>query len=1178
MRFTPLIACLLPALNAAAAGPAVTDPHIKVDQFGYRSAAQKVGVISNPVTGYNTPDPYSPTPTTFEVRRWSDQSVAYTGSVTAWNGGATDTGTSGSGDKAWWFDFSTLTTIGDYYLYDPNKAVGSYRFEIRDDIYLDVLKHAVRSFFYQRCGQAKQPPYVPAAWADSASHMGTQQDLDCRLVSNTSITTSKDLSRGWYDAGDYNKYTNFTDGVIHDLLFAYQENPSIWGDDYNIPESGNGVPDLLDEAKWGLDWMLKMQTATGNGSLLHKVSVTTFGAGSPPSADANYRRYAPATASATISGAGAFAHAAIVYKSLSDPGMQAFGATLQAAAEQAWSWLVANPGLIPSSYNNAGFVNVDAEDSGYWQGVNRSCAAAYLYGLTGNAAYRTYFDANYTAADFYQWYYPAVFEAEIHDAFLYYTSLPGATASVVTNIRSRYTSGASGTHLGWWTGNVDPYRANIEAYTWGSNRTKAAEGSIYWNMIVYNMNAANATNYRNAAESYVHYIHGVNPMGWVYMSNMNAYGAENSINEFYHSWFTDGSAAWDRVGTSTYGPAPGFLPGGPNPSYSKSPAIVPPMSQPDQKSYKDWNTSWPEDSWEITENSTGYQSAYIKLLSKFVMLPVGTPTPSPSFTASPSPSPTRTGTRPHTPSLTDSPSSTETPQLSPTPTPTDSPLHSPTRTASPTRTDSRTASPTRTVTLTYSVTRTFTPAPPLPCPRNVWLYYPYWSQATYNASDIPYSKLTHIAHSFIYPNADGTLSMAGSFLEPALVSNAHAAGVKVIVSLGGAGSGSQHFPAMAASPATRAAFCDNLEAFMRTNGYDGVDVDWEFPDDALDRANLNLLIQELRAKFEASPAPAPDWIISAAISWGSWYGQWWDVGFLKDYMDYFNVMVYDMHGPWESKAGHNGAMKVSSMMSSAGYSTYSGENALNYYIGRGVPAHQLQYGLAFYGYRYTNEDIYQFCSPSCSTTYEDYSAVAPMVGAGWTRSYDSVAESPYLRDDAAAGLICYDDVQSIAAKSNYALWTRGCGGIFAWEITQDKMADGSQPLLDAMWSAANACAPTPTASPSPSATPGPSSSSEPPRIEQCLPVPNPNSGAGGALRLKLAGPAADLRLEIYSPALQSLGSWSSGPYGAGWVSLPLPADFLQAAPNGIYFYRVESRLDQGGRAESEAKGKFVILK
>ena len=106
-----------------------------------------------------------------------------------------------------------------------------------------------------------------------------------------------------------------------------------------------------------------------------------------------------------------------------------------------------------------------------------------------------------------------------------------------------------------------------------------------------------------------------------YLSNMQALGAERSVPELYHSWFADGSP-WDNAQTSTYGPPPGFVVGGANPSYAPDPAyagaaIEPPMNQPVQKSFRAWNTSWPEDSWEVTENGIYYQAATIKLLAAF---------------------------------------------------------------------------------------------------------------------------------------------------------------------------------------------------------------------------------------------------------------------------------------------------------------------------------------------------------------------------------------------------------------------------------------------------------------------------------------------------------------------------------------------------------------------------------
>jgi len=78
------------------------------------------------------------------------------------------------------------------------------------------------------------------------------------VLTPNDASTAKDLNGGWFDAGDYNKYITFANRPIHDMLWAYQENPDVFGDNWNIPESANGIPDVLDEIKWELDWMFKM--------------------------------------------------------------------------------------------------------------------------------------------------------------------------------------------------------------------------------------------------------------------------------------------------------------------------------------------------------------------------------------------------------------------------------------------------------------------------------------------------------------------------------------------------------------------------------------------------------------------------------------------------------------------------------------------------------------------------------------------------------------------------------------------------------------------------------------------------------------------------------------------------------------------------------------------------------
>ena len=592
----------------------VTSQRITVDQFGYLPDAGKIAVINNPVLGFNATNAYSPA-SSYEIRNAQDDSVVTNMAPTSWNGGAVH---ERSGDQAWWLDFSSLDTPGNYYVYDPSNNVSSFTFRVADNVYQEVLKQVVRTYYYQRCNLAKTEPCAEANWTDSTpSHSGNQQDLDCRLVTNAVPATSRDLSGGWYDAGDYNKYVNFADKAIHDLLSAYEQQPHVWGDHYHIPESGNGVSDLLDELKWELDWFLKMQQA--DGSMLHKVSSTNWASGSPPTADTSIRRYAPGTASATISGCGAFAHAACVYKGLSNSEMSVYGDVLENAAIKAWNWLETHTNQIPSNYDNAGFLTGAAEDESYEQQANRISATAYLFALTGNNEYRTYFDSHYTNVHLMQWEYIYSSEVEYQDALLYYTAASNATSSVAADIRGAYKRAAQ-EMLAQYTNHVDAYRSWIDAYYWGSNQAKADNGCMMASMIGYGLDESNHSNYLAAAAGYLHYLHGVNPLAQVYLSNMSTYGAENSVPEFYHSWYAHGTD-WDNVHDSLYGPAPGFLVGGPNTNYVPDPAyggtIEPPQDQPAQKSYKSWNTGWPENSWEITENHIPCQSAYVKLLSKF---------------------------------------------------------------------------------------------------------------------------------------------------------------------------------------------------------------------------------------------------------------------------------------------------------------------------------------------------------------------------------------------------------------------------------------------------------------------------------------------------------------------------------------------------------------------------------
>lgn len=197
---------------------------IVVDQFGYLPSQTKIAVIRDPqgdsvgtltdgtpIVSFDATDSFTPG-SLYEVVNAVTNAVVFSAAPVAWNGGTTDPS---SGDKAWHFDFSSLTTPGDYFVRDTQRNVKSYTFKVATDVYVPVLKAAVRYFYYQRAGQEKLAIHAGVGWADGASHIGPGQDKNARLYNAKSdASTERDLSGGWYDAGDFNKYTSWAAGYV----------------------------------------------------------------------------------------------------------------------------------------------------------------------------------------------------------------------------------------------------------------------------------------------------------------------------------------------------------------------------------------------------------------------------------------------------------------------------------------------------------------------------------------------------------------------------------------------------------------------------------------------------------------------------------------------------------------------------------------------------------------------------------------------------------------------------------------------------------------------------------------------------------------------------------------------------------------------------------------------------
>ncbi len=597
-------------------------PFIVVDQFGYLRHAQKIAVIRDPVVGFDSQKHFAPG-RTYEVVKLGTGVVVFSGTPVAWHDGAVDPS---SGDRTWHLDFSHVSEPGRYLIRDKDVGYDSAPFSIADNIYKPILVQAVRMLYYQRAGFPKDARYAGPGLADGASHLGPGQDTEARLFSaKDDPATARDLHGGWYDAGDFNRYTRWSGDYVVGLLHAYRESPKAFTDDFGIPESGNGIPDLLDEVKWELEWLKRMQN--DDGSLL---SVIGLASGSPPSAARRPSYYGPATTAATYGGAEAFALAAKTYEKF--PSLKPFADDLRSRAVKAWAWAQAHPGV--KFYNNdardhsVGLAAGQQEVGDYGREMVTIAAAVYLFDLTREPVYRDYVDAHYRDNHLFQGRKINAYDYTDTAPLIYYTSLHGATRHVSSDIKTELAKGFEDTY--WKTAERDPYGAFLSDYGWGSNGVKSNAGNIFADEALYHFGGHSRGDAMTAAEGYLHYVDGVNPLGKVYLSNMNSFGASNSVDRFYHTWYAHGSATWESASASTVGPPSGYLVGGANQYYNWAKGCPglnpgcgqappsPPVGQPPQKAYADFTDGWPLNSWEVTEPSISYQTAYIRLLARFV--------------------------------------------------------------------------------------------------------------------------------------------------------------------------------------------------------------------------------------------------------------------------------------------------------------------------------------------------------------------------------------------------------------------------------------------------------------------------------------------------------------------------------------------------------------------------------
>ncbi|XXG58918.1 hypothetical protein AAC387_Pa04g1102 [Persea americana] len=327
----------------------------------------------------------------------------------------------------------------------------------------------------------------------------------------------------------------------------------------------------------------------------------------------------------------------------------------------------------------------------------------------------------------------------------------------------------------------------------------------------------------------------------------------------------------------------------------------------------------------------------------------------------------------------------------------------------------------------------------------------YWFPASeFPVSDINSALFTHLFCAFaeldrqsnqvtINPNY---ATLFSTFTQTVQQKNSN---VKTLLSIGGGGSNSTDFAAMASQPGSRKSFIDSSIQLARSNGFHGLDLDWEYPQTSTDMANMGTLLTEWRAavRSESSSTGQVELLLTAAMGFSSIHdSESYPVSNVRDSLDWVNVMAYDFKGPGWSK---------DSTGAPAGLyepgSQFSGSAGVDMWISAGMPAGKLVLGMPLYGYAWKLLDAANhgigapadgaasgegINSDDGSISYNQILEFITRTGA--SAEYDGTRVTNYCYSGTT--WIGYDDVQSVAAKVSYAKG-KGLLGYFVWSVSGD---------------------------------------------------------------------------------------------------------------------------------------------
>ncbi|KAM0329473.1 hypothetical protein ACHAQA_004782 [Verticillium albo-atrum] len=361
----------------------------------------------------------------------------------------------------------------------------------------------------------------------------------------------------------------------------------------------------------------------------------------------------------------------------------------------------------------------------------------------------------------------------------------------------------------------------------------------------------------------------------------------------------------------------------------------------------------------------------------------------------------------------------------------------------------------------------------IPVPRAVdgyqnAVYFPNWAiyGRNYQPQDLPASQITQILYAFLNLRASGEVysgdaysdldkryptdswndvgkNAYGCVKQLFILKKAHRR-MKTLLSIGG-WTWSTNFPAAASTEAGRKLFAKSSVTFMKDWGFDGIDIDWEYPADAAQAANFILLLKAVRDELDsyaAKHAPGYHFLLTIAAPAGPHHYKILDLRGISAVVDKIYLMAYDYAGSWDSNAGHQANLYPNPGNPAA--TPFSTNAALSDYLAAGVPSSKIVMGMPIYGRAFENTDglgrpFSGIGQGSWENGVWDYKDL-PRPGA--TELYDSVAQASYSYDSKNRKLVSYDTVDVIKNKVSY-LKQKGLGGSMFWEASGDKTGEGS---------------------------------------------------------------------------------------------------------------------------------------